>query len=61
MKFQKSPFPYVITLVSIISISIFSNITVNKNIENPITYSIEKTATDTENNESNQQIAQLKK
>lgn len=59
MKFQKSPFPYIITLLIIIGFSVLSNMTVNKTIEKPITYSIEKT-TSTEEND-NTQIAQLKK
>lgn len=45
MKFQKSPFPYLLTLVGIISLSILSNATVNKTIEEPIEYSIENNLT----------------
>ncbi|MFD0963999.1 hypothetical protein [Pseudofulvibacter geojedonensis] len=40
MKFQRSPFPYVIVLATIISCAFFSNLTVEKNFEKPITYSI---------------------
>lgn len=48
MKFQKSPFPYLLTLVGIISISILSNATVNKTIEEPIKYNIENNLTSIE-------------
>lgn len=50
MKFQKSPYPYLLMLSIIIGLASFSKITVDKAVEEPIVYSIfkEKTVSNSE-------------
>jgi hypothetical protein len=43
--YQKSPFPYLIVLVVIIGLSCFTNLTIDKEIEEPIIHVIEKNST----------------
>jgi hypothetical protein len=43
--YQKSPFPYLIVLVAIIGISCFTNLTIDKEIEQPIIHVIQKKST----------------
>ena len=43
--YQKSPFPYLIVLVAIIGISCFTNLTIDKEIEQPIIHVIQKNST----------------
>lgn len=40
--YQKSPFPYLFILIGIITISCFTNLTLDKEIEEPIVYKVEK-------------------
>lgn len=40
--YQKSPFPYLIVLVAIIGISSFTNLTIDKEIEQPIIHVIQE-------------------
>lgn len=40
--YQKSPFPYLIVLVAIIGISCLTNLTIDKQIEEPIIHVIHK-------------------
>ncbi|CAL2056937.1 hypothetical protein [Tenacibaculum sp. 190524A05c] len=40
MKYQKSPFPYVFLLVGILSISVYSNLVTDKQINAPIVHTI---------------------
>ena len=44
MKYQKSPLPYLILLVAIISIAVYSTVTIDKQINQPMVYSIKKDA-----------------
>lgn len=48
--YQKSPFPYLLVLVGIILISCFTNLILDKEIEEPIVYKITK-------NDSSNQVA----
>lgn len=43
--YQKSPFPYLIVLVAIIGLSCFTNLTIDKEIEQPITHEIHQSST----------------
>ena len=43
--YQKSPFPYLIILVMIIGISCFTNLTIDKEIEQPIIHEIHENTT----------------
>ncbi len=42
--YQKSPFPYLITLIAIIGISCITNLTIDKEIEEPIIHVIKENA-----------------
>jgi len=42
--YQKSPFPYIIVLVVIIGLSCFTNLTIDKEIEQPIIHVIDQTS-----------------
>ncbi|CAL2076128.1 hypothetical protein [Tenacibaculum sp. 190524A05c] len=44
MKYQKSPFPYVFLLVGILSISVYSNLVTDKQINAPIVHTIKANA-----------------
>lgn len=44
--YQKSPFPYLIVLVLIISISSYSSLTIDKKIAEPIVYTINDNSID---------------
>ena len=44
--YQKSPFPYLIVLVLIISISSYSSLTIDKKIAEPIVYNIKDNSMD---------------
>ena len=41
MNFQKSPFPYLILLACIVATAVYSNFTIDKEIERPIVHQIE--------------------
>jgi hypothetical protein len=45
MTFQKSPFPFVLLLVAIMSVAVYFNFSVDATIEEPIVYTIEKQET----------------
>ena len=40
--YQKSPFPYLFILIGIIALSCFTNLTIDKEIEEPIIHVIKK-------------------
>ncbi len=40
--YQKSPFPYLITLIVIVGLSCFTNLTIDKEIEEPIIHVIKQ-------------------
>lgn len=46
--YQKSPFPYIIVLVVIIGLSCITNLTIDKEIEQPIIHVIDQTSTNVE-------------
>lgn len=52
--YQKSPFPYLITLIAIIGISCITNLTIDKEIEEPIIHVIKE-------NTSNESFLTLEK
>jgi len=43
--YQKSPFPYLVVLLVIIGLSCFTNLTIDKEIEQPIIHVIDQTST----------------
>ena len=43
--YQKSPFPYLFVLIAIIGISCLTNLTIDKEIEEPIIHVIQKNST----------------
>ena len=42
--YQKSPFPYLFTLLGIVGISCFTNLTIDKEIDQPIIHEIKNTS-----------------
>lgn len=49
--YQKSPFPYLLVLVVIIGLSCFTNLTIDKEIEQPIIHVIDQTSYSIESND----------
>ncbi|MEM6687136.1 MAG: hypothetical protein AAF617_15250 [Bacteroidota bacterium] len=45
MTFQKSPFPFVLLLIAIMSVAVYFNFSVDATIEQPIVHTIEKQET----------------
>lgn len=59
MKFQKSPFPYIFALVVVIAVSVYTNITINKDIDKPIQESISYNAPNLEMPNSVEELTYL--
>lgn len=43
--YQKSPFPYLVVFLVIVGLSCFTNLTIDKEIEQPIIHVIDQTST----------------
>ena len=56
--YQKSPFPYIIVLVVIIGLSCITNLTIDKEIEQPIIHVIDQTSTNIEIQNSELELAE---
>ena len=46
MNYQRSPLPYLLILIAILGISIYTGVTIDRRMEEPIVYSIQNSESD---------------